>query len=215
MLLTRALRRLRRELRALPWRIAMSWRKQRFILSCRRQGVKLVMGKGVQFFHAVRIHGEGGTITLEDRVSFAFNGGAHWLGPIGLEIRSPGAELVIGRDTTIMRETRIICFNRITIGSECAMGDGCLIIDSNAHDFSPGGWHKPDPGKPIELGCRVHLGPDVTILKGVKIGDESAISSRSVVLASLPARCVAMGNPARVFHQYASEAPAEPKATGA
>lgn len=173
------------------------------------------MGRGVQFFHPVRVIGSGGKITLEDGVSFAFNGGAHWLGPIGLEIRSRGSELLIGRGTVVMRAVRIICFKKISIGSECAFGDGCLILDSNAHDWSPGNFNKPDAGKPIVLGNRVHLGPDATILKGVTIGNDATVSNRSVVLANLPGRCVAMGNPARIVHHYppeSQEARSEPEA---
>lgn len=189
-------------------------RRWRFRLSCRRQGVELVLGRGVQFDHAVRVFGTGGKITIEDGVSFAFDGGARWLGPIGIEVRAPDAELHIGRKATIMRAVRIVCFKKITIGPECAIGDGCLIIDSNGHDFSPGGFDKPDPGAPITLGSHVHVGPDATILKGVTIGDETTVSNRSVVTGNLPARCVAMGNPARVMHQYPADkaAPQKPSA---
>lgn len=177
----------------------------RFRWSCWWQGVGLVMGRGVQFHHRVRVFGTGGKITIADGVNFAFDGGADWLGPIGIEVRAADAELQIGRNSTIMRAVRIVCFKKITIGPECAIGDGCLIIDSNGHDFSPGGWDIPDPGKPIELGSRVHIGPDATVLKGVTIGDETTVGNRSVVAGNLPARCVAMGNPARVMHQYSSE----------
>lgn len=216
MLTTRLLTRLIRKWCWWKVKVTRWWNRRRFILSCRLQGVKLEMGDGVQFYHPVRVYGEGGKITLEDGVKFAFNGSAHWLGPVGLETRSRDAELLIGRGTIIMREARIICFNKITIGSECAIGDGCLILDSNAHDWSPGNFNKPDAGKPIELGNRVHVGPDATILKGVKIGDDTTISTRSVVLGSLPSRCVAMGNPARVLHQYPPDnSAASQKLTGA
>lgn len=191
------------------------WRHQ-FIASCHRQGVQIEMGKNVQFFHQVEVYGVGGKITLEDGVQFAFNEGAHWLGPVGIEIRRRDAELVIGRGSIIMRATRLVCFKKIILGPECGISDGCLLIDSNGHDLSPGNFHVPDPGAPIQLGQRVRLGPDVTILKGVVIGDDAMIGTRSVVMANLPERCVAMGNPARVLHQYAADnAAARAKPAGA
>jgi acetyltransferase-like isoleucine patch superfamily enzyme len=184
------------------------WWRLRFRWSCWWQSIDLVMGARVRLYHPVRVFGEGGRIIIEDEVEFAFPGGASWLGPVGIELRAPEAELRIGRGTTIMRGSRLICFRAITIGPECAISDTCLILDSNAHDWSPGNFHKPDPGLPVILGSRVHTGPDVTILKGVTIGDDTTVSTRSVVLSSVPARCVAMGNPARVRHRYPPSDPA-------
>lgn len=150
----------------------------------------------------MRIFGQGGQVVIGEEVEFGFDGGAHWLGPVGLEIRDPQATLTIGRATTIMREVRLICFHRITIGEACAIGDGCMLLDSNAHDWTPGNFDKPDPGRPIILGNRVHIAPYSSVLKGVEIGDDSTIGTRSVVLSSLAGRSVAMGNPARVMHRY-------------
>jgi acetyltransferase-like isoleucine patch superfamily enzyme len=211
MLILRVLARVRREWILRRRRFVMARRRSQFIRSCRRQGIQLTLGAGVQFHHPVRVFGAGGKLIVEDGVSFAFDAGAHWLGPVGIEIRSPEAELRIGRGATIMRAVRLVCFKKITIGPQCAIGDGCLVIDSNGHDFSPGGWDKPDPGAPITLGSHVHIGPDATILKGVTIGDETTVSNRSVVAGNLPARSVAMGNPARVLHQYAADKAAPQK----
>ena len=192
-------------------RVAIYWRRTRFIVSCRLQGVELSIGNNVQFHHPVRLYGVGGKIKIEDGVAFAFNGGARWLGPIGIEMRHSDAELSIGRNTVVMRAVRIICFNKIVIGAGATIGDSCLLLDSDTHNFTPGAWDKPVKGVPIVLGNCVHLAPDVTILKGVSVGDNTIIGNKSVVQRSLPVNCIAVGNPARVLLRYASGTPSPVK----
>ena len=188
-------------------RVAIYWRRTRFIASCRLQGVELSIGNNVRFHHLVCLYGVGGKIRIEDGVAFAFNGSARWLGPIGIEMRHSNAELSIGRKSVVMRAVRIICFRKITLGAETTIGDGCLLLDSDVHNFTPGAWDVPVKGMPIVLGNCVHLGPDVTILKGVSVGDNTIIGNKSVVQRSLPSNCVAIGNPARVLLHYASNTP--------
>jgi maltose O-acetyltransferase len=47
----------------------------------------------------------------------------------------------------------------------------------------------------------VWLGVNVTVLKGVTIGENSIIGANSLVVKSIPANCVAAGNPCRVIRQ--------------
>ena len=64
---------------------------------------------------------------------------------------------------------------------------------------------------PIKIGERARICPETTILKGVTVGDHAVVGNKSVVQGNLPARCVAAGNPARVFLQYKNPEPASPK----
>ena len=185
-------------------RVLPVYRRVRFILSCRSQGVALVLGRNVGFHHPIRLYGVGGKIIIEDGVSFAFNGGSRWLAPIGIQMRTPEAVLRIGSRCVIMRNIQIVCFAGITLGSETTVGDGCFLLDSDVHDYRPGAWNKPVKGKAVVLGKRVHLAPEVTILKGVSVGDDTMVGNKSVVQRSLPARCVAVGNPARVLLHYSA-----------
>ena len=51
--------------------------------------------------------------------------------------------------------------------------------------------------KPIEIGNNVWIGGNVTILPGVKIGDDSVIGAGSVVTKDIPSDVIAVGNPCR------------------
>jgi acetyltransferase-like isoleucine patch superfamily enzyme len=92
----------------------------------------------------------------------------------------------------------------ITIKEDVTIGDGCLLLDSNIHDFTPGGWYNTPKSASITIEARPHLAPDVTVLKGVTIGADSLVGNRSVVQRSVPSRSVVVGNPGRVVLRYAA-----------
>jgi acetyltransferase-like isoleucine patch superfamily enzyme len=55
--------------------------------------------------------------------------------------------------------------------------------------------------QPVHIGNKVWIGANVTILKGVSIGDGSVIAAGSVVTRSIPANCLAGGIPAKVIKE--------------
>jgi len=93
--------------------------------------------------------------------------------------------------------TVIGCFSEITIGNHVRCGANTLITD--------GDWHSNDyrSGKPspIYIENNVWLGVNVTVLKGVTIGQNSIIGANSLVVKSIPANCVAGGNPCKVLKE--------------
>ena len=52
---------------------------------------------------------------------------------------------------------------------------------------------------PVVIGEDCFIGAGTTILKGVTIGDRVVIGAGSVVTKSIPADCIAAGNPCRVI----------------
>ena len=51
---------------------------------------------------------------------------------------------------------------------------------------------------PTQIGDRVWIGANVTILKGVTIGNDAVIGAGSVVTKDIPEKAIAVGNPAKV-----------------
>jgi acetyltransferase-like isoleucine patch superfamily enzyme len=52
---------------------------------------------------------------------------------------------------------------------------------------------------PTFIGDRVWLGANVTVLKGVSIGDDAIIGAGSVVTKNIPEKAIAVGVPAKVI----------------
>lgn len=61
-----------------------------------------------------------------------------------------------------------------------------------------------ESARPIRIGNDVWIGGGAVILPGVTIGDRSVVGAGSVVVHSVPADCVVVGNPARVVRRLAS-----------
>lgn len=183
--------------------VARPWRRQIFLFDCYRHGVAVSLPDDTIFAHPVRVWGVGGRIVIERDVHFAFVGGSPWLGPIGFEMRTEESHVTLCQGVWVMRAARFICVKSITVRNDVTIGDGCLLLDSDIHNFTPGAWDKPMRGSPIVISERAHLAPNVTVLKGVTIGADTVVGNSSVVQRSLPSRSVALGNPARVVLSYA------------
>lgn len=106
------------------------------------------------------------------------------------------ARLTIGSGY-INNNLNLHCFESITIGNDVAIADNFSIRDSDNH------FIKNDPSykmtKPIFIGNHVWIGINVTILKGVHIGNGAIIAAGAVVTKDVPAQCMAAGVPARII----------------
>lgn len=91
---------------------------------------------------------------------------------------------------------------QISIGDDTAIGDRCTVT---AHGCIPTNTPLkeiyPLTVKPVKIGNRVWIMPNVTIINGVTVGDEAVIATGSVVTKDVPSRCLVAGVPARVIKQ--------------
>lgn len=89
----------------------------------------------------------------------------------------------------------------ITIGNNVDMNKNFTIM---AHDFShrvflPLFGEFLSSSGAVKIGNNVYFGTDVTILKGVTIGDNCIIGAGSIVSRSIPSNSVAAGVPCKVI----------------
>lgn len=121
-----------------------------------------------------------------------------------IEARSDSARVVI--EDGVQINNNFVCIaesTEITISENALIGFNVQIYDSNFHDLNPLHRHKTDPNpKSVLIGKNVFVGSNVTILKGVIIGDNSIVGAGSVVTQSIPANCIATGNPAKFFERH-------------
>lgn len=118
------------------------------------------------------------------------------------------AILEIG-DSVGISSSVIWAFRKITIRSYVNIGADCIIMDSDAHALkAEDRLSKRDiqerKESSIYIGDNVFIGTRCIILKGVSIGNNSVIGAGSIVTKSIPANCVAAGNPCKVI-RYLSE----------
>jgi len=107
-----------------------------------------------------------------------------------------GAEIEIGPNCGFSG-TIIGCASRIELGANVRCGANTVITDTDWHTDDP----RTGPDAPVTIGNGVWLGFNVTVLKGVTIGENTFIVAGSMVSRSLPANAVAGGIPAMVFKQ--------------
>jgi acetyltransferase-like isoleucine patch superfamily enzyme len=109
-------------------------------------------------------------------------------------------KIYIGANTYINRNTFIDASLSIALGKDCAVGPSCYITDhdhSIESDLPP--LAQPLISKPTSIGDRVWLGANVTVLKGVTIGNDAVIGAGSVVTKDIPEGAIAVGVPAKVI----------------
>lgn len=91
---------------------------------------------------------------------------------------------------------KIRCHQEISIGENVAISENLTIWDSDVHELIDNTVPKTQP---IKIGDHVWIGINVTILKGVTIGNNSVIASGSVVTKDVPANSLAGGVPAKII----------------
>ena len=113
------------------------------------------------------------------------------------------ASLEIGDHFTINPYSRIVCKERILIGSNVLIARFVTILDhDHAYAFDGDQLSFSDfVTAPVNVGNNVWIGDKVTILKGVTIGDNVVLGANSLVSRDIPSNCIAAGNPCRVLRE--------------
>jgi acetyltransferase-like isoleucine patch superfamily enzyme len=111
-----------------------------------------------------------------------------------------GAELSIGDGTSINRGVSICAQKSIRIGSNCGIGNDCLIFDTDFHRVGHQQSRAAD-ASPVIIGDNVWLAARAVVLKGVSIGDGAVVCAGSVVATNVPPYTMVGGVPARMIRK--------------
>jgi acetyltransferase-like isoleucine patch superfamily enzyme len=157
--------------------------------------------------------GNGSTVTWRrirrvsgNRLSIGENSIIH----ADISFEASGGEVRIGNRTFLGR-SYLICYRNLAIGDDVIMSWGVTIVDHDSHSLD---WTERqndvlDWGKgrknwalvshaPVIIADKAWIGFNVSILKGVTIGEGAVIGACSVVTRDVPPYSVAVGNPARI-----------------
>jgi maltose O-acetyltransferase len=155
------------------------------------QGARLRIGAGVV------------TERLAGALHFSLGPGAEvvigdgtWLrtevGPVHL-IAFEGARMTLGTQG-FFNGCHLSCKRELRTGHRAWIGPGSRVFDSDQHDFDS---ERPEISQPVVIGDCVWIASDVTVLRGVTIGEHSVIGTRSLVTRDIPPHTLAFGQPAQ------------------
>jgi acetyltransferase-like isoleucine patch superfamily enzyme len=122
------------------------------------------------------------------------------------------ARIVVG-DYCYFTNALLLCELEIHIGSYVVMGWNATVADTDFHPVAPAeriadaiacsalGKELPRPEilrQPVVIEDDVWIGPNTTILKGVRIGSGAWVEAGALVTRDVPPRSRVLGNPARI-----------------
>ena len=180
------------------------WHTCRARMSAHWWGVGL--GPSCSFYGLPRFRRHPGSwITIGAGCTFNSSHDSNLIGvnrPCMVSTLKEGAEIQIGANCGFSG-TVIGCALKIVLGDNVQCGANTLINDTDWHTDDP----RTGPDAPVIIEKGVWLGVNVTVLKGVTIGENSLVAAGSVVTRSLPANVVAGGMPAKVLKQIDTRQP--------
>jgi acetyltransferase-like isoleucine patch superfamily enzyme len=144
-----------------------------------------------------------GNVFIGDRVSIGYESSpGFWNTYTYFDLRGTNGLIRIGHNVMLNNNTSMTADGAaIYIGANTIAGINLSIVSSDGHSINPASRHHGDfPRLSVTIGENVFLGDNVSILKGVHIGNNSVIGAHSVVTKDIPENVVAAGNPCRVLH---------------
>ncbi|MBK1620638.1 hypothetical protein CKO42_19835 [Lamprobacter modestohalophilus] len=144
--------------------------------------ISIALGRGSKFaIEGDFIIGQGVKIAVSDGATLSLGGRKHSTG------------------SGITCDSIIMVRSRVEIGADVIISWGVFITDSD--------WHKINGAEdvlPVQIGDNVWISHDASILKGVKIGAGSIVGAKSLVIGSVPERCLVGGAPAKIIRENVS-----------
>lgn len=115
-----------------------------------------------------------------------------------------GSDVIINMNCTFVDNNRIDIGNNVLIASDVKIYTATHTTDVAGRTNTPenkeiSGCFCRTYSKPVTIEDNVWIGGGAILLPGVTIGKNSVIGAGSVVTKSIPADCVAVGNPCKVI----------------
>lgn len=149
----------------------------------RANGARIIIGKGV-------------TLVSEPTANTA--GINH---PVIISAEGTNSIIKIGDRVGISGASIVTC-SKIEIGDDTAIGANCNIYGTDFHSLNADERIRQTkteeaPTAPVLIGQRCWMASNVTILKGVTIGDEVVIGAMSLVNKDVPSKTLVAGIPVK------------------
>lgn len=120
-----------------------------------------------------------------------------------IEIVGNNCQIIIGKNSIIgdgcylsAKEENI----KLCIGDKCMLSRNAKLMTSDGHPIYQN-EKIINSAKDITLGDKVWIADDVTVLKGVEVGENSVVGIGSVLTKSIACGSIAVGNPAKIVKE--------------
>jgi acetyltransferase-like isoleucine patch superfamily enzyme len=174
----------------------------------KRCGKGLIVGRNCVFRHPTKIS-IGDNVTIDD-LSLIDARGTEAQGIVledgvminrNTSIQSKGGDITIEKSVTVGANSSLVSWSGIRIDEGTVLAGGCCL-SAGKFDYGELGTsileQEPFSSGPITIGKNSWIATRVTILDGVRIGEDSIIAAGAVVTGNIPPRTIASGNPAKV-----------------
>jgi len=159
---------------------------------------KLIMSKTCKLRDTtIRISGKNNIVELRNHTNFR---------EVEIEVAGNDCHLIIDENTIIGKNTYISLKEKnvkLIIGKNTMISRNAKIMTSDGHDILCNG-KRINFAKDIIIGDGVWIADNVTILKGVTIGNESILGMNSTITRDVPNNVIVVGNPAKIIKENIS-----------
>jgi acetyltransferase-like isoleucine patch superfamily enzyme len=157
-------------------------------------------------FHEPVYAGPGFAIDAPAGGTFVAGPGSEFRRGFRAELSGPQATVSVGSETIFTHEALIQCASAVSLGAQCQIDQGTLLVDGDFRVRRPGesAAALPHDPHPLTIGDHVMITTKCTVI--ADIGSYSMVGANSVVTKPLPAHSLAAGSPAEVIGHFGPEA---------
>ena len=184
-------------------------------------GRGVVIGRHVALRHPSKIFLGDGVVVDDNAVLDAKGAGNRGisLGPgvyVGRNtiVYCKGGDIEIGAEASLSADCIVFSSNRLSIGAGTMVGSFSYLLSGGEYDWRSGVPFAKQSGMetkgPLDIGENCWIGAHVTVLDAACVGAGAAVGAGAVVSRPLPARCLALGVPARPVRERPAGAAGPP-----
>lgn len=121
-----------------------------------------------------------------------------------LYIEDDGGQILVGRRTAIYGPSHLACIEgkTISIGNDGLISGNVTVRVGDSHSILDMEGNRINPSEDVQIGARVWIGNQVTILKGAEIPENTVVATGAIVTKAFSQTGTVLGGaPAKVIKQ--------------
>ena len=157
---------------------------------------RIVLGQGTWLKHC--------KLTIKGSNCSIFIGADSVIRQGDLYIEDDGGRIVVGNRTAIYGPTHLACIEgkTISIGDDGLVSGNVTVRVGDSHSILNLEGNRINPSQDVQIGNRVWIGNQVTILKGARIPEDTVVATGAIVTKQFSQTGTVLGgNPAKIMKE--------------